>query len=639
MKKTLFLLVLLGTSLLGHTQSQMDQYDLKYCSLDLELSNSHHSVSGNASYLAEVLNNQMDTFVIELLDSVGNNLPAYCMVDSVKLSGLVVPFTHEYDLVKVPLSNSPATGSNLDIQIFYHGKAVPTWQSSYNGIIRKVYAGMSETHSYSQPFYSRMWWPCKQVLTDKIDSLDFYITTDSLNRTGSNGLLSSTEYLMDGRVKYKWESRYPIAYYLVSFVVGPYLEHKTYAPLPNTTDSILIQSLFFPNSPLNNHNIKVVEKTKELLWLFSELYGTYPFKDEKYGYSVIGTQAGAMEHQTMTTIGYNAMDTTLTLGAGVAYWFTAHELAHHWFGDQVTCKNWNHIWINEGFASYSEYIALEELESKERADLWMTYAHLAVTSNPWGSIYLNDSLAQFTQHILNYSLSYKKGASIIHSLRYEIDNDSIFYEILRNFLSSNDMSVAGGDDFQSVVEAHTNADYSDFFMQWYYGEGFPTFDISWQQDANTATVVSEQTGLSPLTPLFKTHFDLRIEFADGDTVLRLYQGQPTEIFSFNFDKQVIDIEVDPHNWIINDANITPLNVETISTVNDVLLFPNPAQDQLTVLCDTPCEWQVYSIVGRKLMSTNETTIDISELAPGNYFLKGFSKDGSNVGAIRFVKTD
>ena len=231
----------------------------------------------------------------------------------------------------------------------------------------------------------------------------------------------------------------------------------------------------------------------------------------------------------MTTTGYESLDTTSSFYGSQYIWFTAHELAHSWFGNYVTCRRWNDVWLNEGMASYFEYVALQNLESQARADYWMNDAHNTIKSLPGGSVYVPNPTNY--SEIFNYRLSYKKSAAVVHTLRYEIHNDAIFFQIIRNYLSTYAYSSASTENFKEIVEVTTGEDFTDFFNQWIYGEGYPIFDIKWDQQGDTLFVESVQTTSTTTTPLFKTHFDLKLNYSTGgDTIVRLYQDANTENF-------------------------------------------------------------------------------------------------------------
>jgi|WetSurMetagenome_2_1015567.scaffolds.fasta_scaffold12031_4 aminopeptidase N len=618
------------------------QYDVKQYVLDLQISNISEFITGNVIMHAVVSESSMDTLVVDLIDTLVAG-QTYMVVDSLFINGIQKGYQHHDNLVFVPVSPPLTQGQAFSFRIYYHGKGTAAAETNYNGINLYTYSGNTHTCTFSEPFWSKVWWPCKQDLTDKADSVEFNITTDTANITGSNGLLKSTVILPGGKAKYQWVSKYPTDYYLVSFTVGPFGEYDTYAVLPGGTDSVFIQNILFPSSPYYQDHITAINKTKQLIYLFSELFGTYPFKDEKYGYSIVGTPLGAMEHQTMCTIGYQAMDTTSMPYYSYYFWYVAHELAHQWFGDYVTCGAWNYIWLNEGFASYMEYVALQNLESQVKADYWIQNAHNTVMSQPGGSVYVPDSLASNENAVLDYRLEYKKGASILHILRYEINNDSLFFLTLRNYLSDFSFSSATALDFKEVAETTTGLDFTDFFNQWYYGQGFPFFDIGWNHYGDTLFLTSDQITSSAATPLFKTHFDILANYASGDSLIRLYQGTNHEAWKIYFPHSVTSIEFDPHYWLIQHHSVIT-GINGADAFNWMNVFPNPAKDRINI--SVPAEnlngnisVSIYGIEGKLLLTqeivSENTEIDIRGFAIGVYVVR-LSGDGKS-GTSKFVK--
>ncbi len=644
MKKVI---ILLGTFILlscrcVFSQSNLEnKYDVKQYILNLQISNTSTILSGNVIMNAKVTATSLDTVAVELINTITST--TYMIVDSVFINGSPASFQHIGYLVFIPLTTSFLQNQLFSLQIYYHGNAEGCAQTSGNGISLFNYTGKSHTCSFSQPTESRVWWPCKQDLQDKADSVTFYITTDSTNKSGSNGILKSIESLLNGKVKYKWEIKHPISPYLVSFVVGPMTENITYAHLPSSQDSVLLQSLLFPASSNYQTHLIAIEKTKQLIFLFSELFGTYPFQDEKYGYCVVGTPVIGMENQTLCTMGYQSLDTTSTLYYNYYFWFmTAHELGHQWFGDDVTCAGWNYAWLCDGFASYMEYVALQNLESQTKADYWIQNAHTEVISLPGGSVYVPDSLVNIN-NIFDYRLIYKKGASILHTLRYEINNDSLFFEVLRNYLSTYAFSIATADDFKQVAETTTGINFTDFFNQWYYGQGYPTFDLNWNQHNDTLILTSNQTTSTATTTLFKTHFDVRINYLTGDSLIRLYQGSNDETYKIYFPYTVTSIEFDPYFWLIQQNSITTGIIEKNNS-NLFGVFPNPAKDQITIVVKHEnilknTMISIFNIEGQLLLQqqimTDVTEINISGFAKGVYIIKLSNNEKSDVS--RFVK--
>jgi len=606
------------------TQNNLENnYDVKQYILDLQISNSSTEINGNVIINAIVTAAILDTFVVDLIDTLVAG-QTYMVVDSVFVDGVPNAFQHQNELVFVPTTTAISQNQAFSVQIFYHGNGLACNQTINKGIALTNYCGISQTYTVSEPRWSKVWWPCKQVLTDKADSVTIYISTDSMNTSGSNGLLKATTPLPGGKVKYEWELKYPVDFYLISFTVGPLEEHITYAPLPSGQDSVLLQSLLFASSPLYQQHIKAINKTKQLIYLYSELLGDYPFKNEKYGYCISGF-SGAMEHQTMCTINYDLMD---TIGTNTLWW-TAHELAHQWFGDDVTCATWNHSWLNEGFASYMEYVAFQYLVSQSNADNWINYAHTKVKSQPGGSVYIPDSLLTSDNSIFDFRLVYKKGASILHILRYEIDNDLLFFTVLKNFLSTYAYSVATTDDFKLIAETTTGIDLTDFFNQWLYGEGYPIFNINFSQYNDTLTILSHQTTSTSVTTLFKTHFDIRINYATGDTIIRLYQGSNNETYKIFLPEIVNSIIIDPNFWLVQKNFITT-GIEENNDPFSYCIYPNPSKDRITIeimeanlLKDLLVS--IYDVQGHLLLAQQikkeKTELNISKYKNGIYIMK------------------
>jgi aminopeptidase N len=182
----------------------MINYDVKFYKLDLEASDTSTYLSGSATVLVEAIG--------ELLDSY--------TVDSVLVDGVNSNFVHQNNEIVISSYKAHEINSLVNLQVFYSGSAES--ESAYTGIYNResYHLGKNITWTLSEPFYARNWFPCKQELTDKADSVHVFVTTDSRLKAGSNGILTSTVPLPGDKVRYEWKSRYPIAYYLISIAVG-----------------------------------------------------------------------------------------------------------------------------------------------------------------------------------------------------------------------------------------------------------------------------------------------------------------------------------------------------------------------------------------------------------------------------------
>jgi aminopeptidase N len=232
------------------------------------------------------------------------------------------------------------------------------------------------------------------------------------------------------------------------------MDYSFYIQKKNENDSILVQNFIYNNTTYFEQNKAAIDKTSDLILLFADLFGNYPFENEKYGHC-IAPLGGGMEHQTMTTL------------ANFSFLLVAHELAHQWFGDYITCSSWQDIWINEGFASYCEYISNQYLKSQEIADLWITNVQENVKSNPDGSVYIPENMIHDEDRIFDYRLTYNKGAAIIHMIRQEVGNDSLF-ETLASFIRKFKNGNASGLDFRDHLHVITGKDFTEFFNQGFW---------------------------------------------------------------------------------------------------------------------------------------------------------------------------
>ncbi len=407
-------------------------YDVRFYFLDLNVSDTSTYMEGRVAVHVAV-NDQTGQHII--LD-MSNLLHA----DSVLVNQRKTDFSQNDNQLNVTLPVLADGDSIVVIDVFYHGLGKNV---VLPGVYNKVVASLNRriTWTLSEPFDAQNWFPCKQSLTDQADSVYVFLSTDKNLKAGSNGLLSASTDLPGNRVRYEWKSRYPIDYYLISFAVGDYMDYSFYAPV-NDSDSVLVQNYIYNDAEYYNQNKPLIDKTSDLMKLYSGLFGDYPFKDEKYGHSV-APGGGGMEHQTMTTL------------VNFSFLLVAHELAHQWFGDYVTCETWQDIWINEGFASYSEYLANQYLVSQTEADSWIIRTHEYVKSVPGGSVFVPEEYANDEDRIFEYRLTYSKGAAIIHMIRQEVGNDDLFFNILREFLKRYSNGNATGNDFRDLCTEMT----------------------------------------------------------------------------------------------------------------------------------------------------------------------------------------
>jgi len=598
--------------------SALLHYDVNYYGISLEVSDSNTYIDGYTDISATALQ-QFGELIFELSSSL--------QVDSIFFREQGInSFTHVHDLI----SFTPGVALEKDelfmVRIYYHG--VSGQNGFYSGISNRIDVewGSRVTYTLSEPFRALDWFVCKQVLPDKADSADIYLTVGKNMMAGSNGVLVKVDSLDGEMVRYHWQSRYPIAYYLLSLSVSDYQEYSFYIPLEDHSDSLLIQNYIY-NVPGHLEKVKAqIDETANMIHLYSRLFTSYPFWKEKYGHC-LAPMGGGMEHQTMTTL------------SNFNFNLVAHELTHQWFGNNVTCASWQDVWVNEGFASYGEYLAIEGLISKAEADLWMVNAHEWALTEPMGSVYIPVEDAGDEYRIFSTALSYKKGASLLHMIRYELDDDSLFFNTLSNFQELYTDSVATGMDFMNVLNETSGSDFNWFFDQWYFGHGFPSFQVAWWQISDSVIIEIRQSGSSDQTPFFRSNYDIALRFeTEMDTVFRVLIDQPFMNIKIPVKDHVIDLVPDPENWVLEKSQVIRKSI----TNGYFSVNPNPFNDRLNIVFKNGDGKRkiILSDLSGKILEKKESsygtfTINTQNLRQGLYLLQ--VKDGKESYTAKVVK--
>ncbi len=592
-----------GIALPENTNQEPVPFDITFYYLDLNVSDTSVYIDGFTQVVLKSL--------VPSLSEIELDLASEISVDSVQANGKITSFSHESDILTISPITPVALNQSLTLTVYYHGQDKT---NRYNHGITNSYVGSyhkNVTWTLSEPFASKYWFPCKQVLTDKADSAYVFLSTDRDRKAGSNGILTNEVTLPDNRICYEWKCRYPIAYYLISFSVSDYMDYSFYVKEPSGSDSILVQNYIYNDSAYFTKNKPAIDKTAGLIRLYSEIFGAYPFNREKYGHC-LAPMGGGMEHQTMTTL------------VNFGFLLVAHELAHQWFGDHVTCKTWQDIWINEGFASYAEYLAEQYLVSQTEADSWIIRYNRFIRSVPDGCIYVPVADKNNEDRIFDSRLSYKKGASMIHMIRQELDDDELFFDILRTFLVQYQFGNADTEDFRSILEKKSNRDFGWFFDQWFYGQGYPIHQISWNQKNDTLFISSLQT-VSSETPFFNVLLEFKATFDDGDTILCFRQDASLNNWQVYLPKEIKSLKTDPRFWLLADISESHFQKSPDSVF---FISPNPSNDHVKVqITDSSLINYNMMLVGsngkiiwQRKKSSPAEEFNVKGLPPGLYFV-------------------
>ncbi len=462
----------------------------------------------------------------------------------------------------------------------------------------------------SEPYGQRDWWPGKQDLIDKIDSIDVIVTSPQEYRTASNGVLISDEVVGDNRIMH-WKHRYPITGYLVAIAVTNYLTFSQQASLPDGTSLEILNYVFPESLPQFQQNAGKVIAVMEL---YNELFGTYPFAEEKYGHAQF-LFPGGMEHQTMSFM-FNLSDLLVS-----------HELAHQWFGDMVTCGSWQDIWLNEGFATYLEGLIYENGLGGKTFDIWLQEKIDQIVQQPGGSVWVNDTTD--VGRIFSGRLSYSKGSMLLHMLRWKLGDDA-FFLALRNYLNDPELThgFARTEDLQRHLEEAGGQDLDEFFADWFFGEGYPSYTVQWSKNGSRVRMEVSQRTSHPSVDFFEMPLPIQLADQEKDTILVLDLTASGQEFEFELGFEPDSLYIDPDRWILSAGNqvtfTTPVTDPGVPVVN-LRLFPNPAGERLYIDTDTEdsrfLSLGLFTIDGKQLRRMPfRREINVDDLSPGTYIL-------------------
>jgi len=551
--------------------AQMGQYDIKYYKFDLNVSNSHRGVYGMAEIHAMCLSNDIDTLVFQLSTSL--------TVDSVIINELNYSFLHEEQLLKVPV-NLPAN-QDFTTQVFYGGTPSGNF---FTGTHRQYSSEYDRwvTWTFSQPFYAYKWFPCKEIHNDKIDSVHMVLRTDSVLTAVSSGRLVSKSPLDNGRIMYDWRTKYAISYDMIFFAVSEYILYEYYSHPEGYEDSILINHYVYSQEYLDDYKDRL-DSIGLFVDYYSEILGLYPFAEESFGLVMVPGLPCMTENNTLVIMPEELdLSFTHTFIDG-----NCHELVHQWFGDYVACNSYEDIWLSEGFGMYGGYLGEQRFGKPGEAEKWMDKTLQQAFGPQCGSVHVPENKLLNASRIFDWRLTYCKGSMLVHMIRYELQDDDLFFTVLQNYISEFANGTTFLDDFKTVLEETTGKDFTLFFDQWYYGEGYPKLDISWEQNGGMLHIFSHETTTCDTTPLFKFTMDYQLIFAAGDSIVRLYQDDILSEFSIPIDQTVLDIIPDPYRWILTKTNIGYVGVEETGEDIELSVFPNPCSDVVGVRYSIP----------------------------------------------------
>lgn len=604
-----------------------NKIDVTYYGLDLHITYSPNYLRGVATISLKSTTNNLTSFFLDLQSANGN-----LRVDSVKAGSQRLTFSHQNNQITITPAAALQNGQALTLQVYYQG--LPG-SSGFGSFTFGTHGPNRDPAIYtlSEPYGASDWFPCKDTPADKADSSTVSVTAPALFVSVSNGSLVGQTDNPDGTRTYRWHNRYPIAQYLISLAMSNYTQYDT--PFQyGTGQTMPVTHYMYPEALAPNRTL--LDQTPTMLRVFSQYFGPYPFLQHKYGHAQFGW-GGGMEHQTVSSMG--------AFGTGII----AHELAHQWFGDKITCRDWNNIWLNEGFASYAEAFYLEIANGRAAYNTYianfMTGARRAT-----GTLYVQD--IGNINNIFNSNRTYAKGAVVLHMLRGVV-GDSTFVRILRTYASSPKLAynTAVTEDFQSVAEQVYGQKLDYFFKEWVYGENYPSYKVSYSYNGVSANRHSVQLRLEQTANSNPNSFtmpvQMRIQSAAGDTTVTVFNDQANQVFTVPAKGAPTGVVLDPNNWILKNLTVEYNAVITALPEPAVFsVFPNPSAETLTVQFSTrtpgacilslvnPLGQTVHTQIEASLPAGRHTRqIPVRDFPTGRYVVTVQSADGPQSVAI------
>ncbi len=594
---------------------RQDFFDVLHYKLTLLVDFEPGNLHGSVTTTFKVTTESMDQFVLDFRDNmqvleVSIHDPYQTPLD----------FTHQDDLVVVELPVPLTSGQAAKIQVTYTG--VPQPEGLFGFQFQETSEGSPVAITVSEPWSARSWWPCKDYPNDKALVTFFLVVPEGLTAVANGNLVSRTPALNQYQM-FIWHETNPLPTYLVSLAVSEYEKISQLYVGPGGIFNL--QHYVYPYLKEQAQNDFAI--LPEMFDFTGSILGQYPFNGEKYGMAICNWDA-AMEHPTVVTWG-----DVLVTGDGYFETIIMHELAHQWFGNMITPKDWTQIWLNEGFATYVEALWAENQQGSAGLQTFMA-------QHSWGVGYLEDPLIrnQDNDNPWYYfqAIVYHKGAWVLHMLRRQL-GDTAFFESLYTYANDPQLkwSTVHSDDFKDVCERVSGQELDWFFQQWLQWTTYPIYNLVWDQEPHNdgfrLNILLEQNqdpdpqyGMIP----FQTMVDLKFHTSQGDTMVTVWNNQLVQHFEFDLPASTLSIVVDPNRWLLNEATVFGPNsapVQELPSARWLSASPNPFNPRIWLRWETGYatrdQIEILDLQGRVIR-----TQTLSRQAPG---LREYQWDGVN----------
>jgi aminopeptidase N len=526
------------------------EVDVRHTRLEVKLDIETRAVSGTATHTVRAFNDGLRSVGF---DAVGLD------IRQARVSGEEARFDYDGEQVRVHLAQPPARGEDFEISIDYGanpriGLYFIEPDEGYPDKPRQVW-------SQNQDEDSRYWFPCVDFVGQK-QSFELVATVPETWFALSNGVMVSDAADRDGNRTFHWRQDKPLATYLMTLAAGEF--SRIDASRPGLTIDYFVE----PGDREDGE--RTFANTPEMIELFEKISGVdYPW--DKYSQVVVRDFVfGGMENTSATTMTRNIIVDEKASVDFTSDDLISHELAHMWWGDLLTCRDWSHGWLNESFATYLEMLWDEHhrgIDEYRQGAITNTSLYIGERyRRPIVSNVFNQPIDIFDRHL------YEKGSVVLHMLRSLLGDDP-FFRSVRRYVRSNQHRNVLTQDLMDAIRDETGGDLTWFFDQWVFKPGHPklTVNWSWDEDRKAASVSVKQTqDTKDGTPVFR--LPLSIEFASGRTRPREFAVTLTEkeqTFVFSLPAKPDYVRFDPHNAVLKEIEFErPVKELVAQLLND-----------------------------------------------------------------------
>ncbi len=525
----------------------------EHLALDLRLDLKHKTITGTATLR---LRRESPLDHILLLDALAFDISS--IVLRYGKQELEPDFEYDHERIKIEV---PKSAKHIEVEVHYRAK--PRRGLYFLAPDSKVKSRPVQVWSQCQDEDARHWFPCQ-------DKPHVKMTTEVRVEVPHGFVALSNGELIDRQTpkapRSKWHYHYrldkPQPSYLLTLVVGEFSVLEDQGPtLPDRPEPVPVR--YFVPKGMEDHGWRAFSETPNMIRLFSGLTGV-PYPWGSYSQVVVSDFIfGGMENTTMTTMyEHILLDEKAALDI-TSNDLVAHELAHQWFGDFVTCRDWSHAWLNEGFATFFEHLEREHRLGRDEYDYGIQ-SDLETYLGEAGGRYqraivcrdYHDPIDLFDRHL------YEKGGLVLHQLRREL-GDEVFWRGVNDYLVTNAGGLVETNDLMRALERHSGRSLEEFFDQWVFRPGHPVVKLKLGYEDGLLSVQLKQTQKVGETPVFR--FPLEVRVADGNRRWSIHQRE----ISTAHDSLVIACESRPR-WVEVDPDFRIIGSLTISAPGDML---------------------------------------------------------------------